>query len=115
MAVSYKSFDLNDLIAGTSNAAVDTLLTSSSGVAQINTATVYNNSGSSVKLSVYILASGVAASSVDPLWTQDIPATSSAILTGLIGHVVPNLGTLAAFAGTTNVLRVTVSGIEIVN
>lgn len=115
MAVTYKSFTLNDQITGASNAAVDTLMTASSGVAQINTATVYNSSASSIKLSVYILASGIAATAVDPVWTQDVPATSSAIISGLIGHLVPNLGSLAAFAGTTNVLRVSVSGIEIVN
>ncbi len=114
MAVTYKSLALNDLIAGTSSAGVDTLFTASSGVAQINTMTAYNNSGSSVRLSVYILGSGVTAASVDPIWAQDIAATSSAVI-NVIGHLVPNGGSLAAFAGTTNVIRVSVSGIEIVN
>lgn len=114
MAVTYKSLDLNDQITATTT-TVDTLFTSSSGVTQINTATAYNNSGSSVTLFCYILAAGVAASTVDPIWRLDIPANSSAILTGLIGHVVPNLGSLGAYAGTTNVIRVSISGIEIVN
>lgn len=115
MSVTYRSFTLNDQITGISNAAVDTLLTANSGVAQISTATAYNSSASSIKLSIYILGAGIAATAVDPVWTQDIPATSAAIISGLIGHLVPNLGSLAAFAGTTNVLRMSVSGMEIVN
>lgn len=114
MPVTYLNLALNDLVTGTTAGTVDTIYANTNGVAQINSAACVNNSGSSVLLSVYILASGVAATSVDPIWKQTIAAGETATLDGLVGQQVPNGGSIRAFAGTTNVLRITISGIEIV-
>lgn len=113
-SINYVQFAINDQITATSSASPDTLYTNSSGSGHVEAATAYNSSGSSVLLSVYILPSGVAASSVDPAWVQTIAATSAVILDGLIGRQVPNGGTIKAFAGTTNVIRVNIDGQEVV-
>lgn len=114
MGVTVKNLALNDQIAGTSSAAVDTLYSAPAGaVGVIEQATAYNAYGSAVVLTLYILASGVAATSVDPVEVVTINAGEAAILTRLIGHRVPKGGSLAAFAGTTAVVRVSVSGSEV--
>jgi len=113
MSVSIKQLVGNDQIAGTTDATVDTLYTASNLTAQISAATVYNAHGSAVTISFYILPNGVAATAVDPVAVQSIATVESAIITDLIGHVIPKDGTLVAFAGTTNVLRASVSGLEI--
>jgi hypothetical protein len=113
-SVTYKNLALNDQITGTAAASVDDVYTQSSGVSQINSASVYNSSASSVTIFVYILASGVAATSVDPVCRKTIAAGASEPLDVLIGHIVPNAGTVKAYAGTTNVLRLTISGVEVV-
>jgi hypothetical protein len=113
MSVSIKQLVANDQITGITDATVDTMYTASNLTAQINAATVHNSDVSAVDISVYILPSGVAATAVDPVAVQNIAAGESEVLADLIGHVVPKDGTLVAFAGTTNVLRVTVSGLEI--
>lgn len=113
MGVTVKSLALNDQIAGTSAAATDTLYTAPA-VAQIDQATAYNAHTSAVLLSIYILASGVAATSVNPAWVQSIATGESVVLDGIIGHKVPLGGSIQAFAGTTAVVRVSISGAEFV-
>ena len=113
MSVAIKQLVANDQIAGTAAGSTDTLYTASNLTAQINAATAYNADASAVTLTLYILPSGVAATSVDPVSVQSIAAGESAILSDLIGHAIPKDGTLEAYAGTTNVIRVTASGIEI--
>lgn len=110
MATTPRAMALGDLIAGTSDASPDTLHNQSSGVGLISAATAFNSSASSETLSVYILPAGGDAASVDPIWVQDIAAGEAAILTGLLGQVVPNGGSIVAFASTTDVVRVTISG-----
>lgn len=113
MTVSLANFALNKPIVGTTDATADTLYTASNGAGQINNATAYNSDGSAVKLSLYVLPPGVAADAVDPTWEQEIPAGRSVILPGLLGHTVPANGTIQAFAGTTAVVSVTISGATI--
>lgn len=105
-----KVMALGDLITSITDASPDELYEQSNGTGLISAASAYNDSGSSVKLSVYILPDGEAAASVSPTWEQDIPANSSAILAGLLGQVVPPAGSIVAFAATTDVVRVTISG-----
>jgi len=115
MAVKYVNLCINDLISSITDASPDLLFTSQSGNAQINSSTVTNNSGSSAELFIYVLPTGVAATSVDPAWRQVIAADSTVSLDGLIGKIVPNLGTIVAYADTTAVLRVTIDGITQLN
>lgn len=112
MAVSVKSLTLNDQITGTSDASTDTLYTASGVRAQVAQASAYNGHTGPVVLSVYVLASGESASAVDPVCVVSVTNAETAALPELIGHVVPDGGTIQAFAGTTNVVRVSVSGIE---
>ena len=113
MPVSIKQLVSNGQIVGTTDATADTLYTASNLVAQINAFTAHNANVSAVTLSVYILTDGVDASAVDPVAVESIPAGESLIFSDLLGHVIPKDGTLEAFAGTTNVVRVTASGLEI--
>jgi hypothetical protein len=113
MSVSIKQLVSNDQIAGTSAATTDTLYTASNVTAQLNAATAYNGHASAVTVSFYILPTGIAATAVDPVAVQTITNGESAIIADLIGHVIPKNGTLEAFAGTTAVIRVSASGIEI--
>jgi hypothetical protein len=111
MAVTPKSLALNDQIAGTSDAATDTLYTANNGTAQIDAFTAINTSVSAVDISIYILPSGVAATAASPVIVS-VPANSQVIIADLIGHKIPKSGSIEAFAGTTNVLRVIASGVE---
>ena len=111
MAVTPKSLALNDQITGTAAASADTLYTANNGVAQIDAFTVVNPSGSGVEISIYILPDGVAATTVDPIF-KTVAANTQLIVPEVIGHKVPKLGTIQAFAQTTNVLRVIASGVE---
>jgi hypothetical protein len=111
MAVAPKSLALNDQIAATTAGTAETLYTAANVTAQIDALTVVNPSGSGINISLFILADGVAATAVDP-FVKTIPANSSVIISELIGHKIPKGGSLAAFAGTTNELRVTASGVE---
>jgi len=111
MAVTPKSLALNDQIAGTSDAAVDTLYTANNGIAQIDALTVINSDSSARDISIYILADDIAATTVSPVF-KSIPANGQLIISDLIGHKIPQGGTLAAFASVTNVLRVIASGVE---
>lgn len=113
MPVKYKNLSINDLIVATTAAAPDDCYINTNGVAQINSSTATNNSVSSVEVFIYVLPSGVTAASVDPAWRQVIPANSTVSLDGLIGKIVPNLGAIRAYAGTTNVIRLNIDGIEI--
>lgn len=113
MAVSIASFALNDVISGTSDAAVDTLYFANQVSGQINACTVYNAHTSPVEVSFYILTFGGDATAVEPVAVQTITNGTSAVITGLLGHVIPKNGGLFAFAGTTAVLSVTASGIAV--
>ena len=112
MAITLSSLVLNDQIAGTTSGTTDTLYTSTGVITQIDQATAYNAHSSPVLLSVYIVPSGGSAASLDPVCVATINNAESAILTELIGHKMPSGSTLEAFAGTTAVVRVTVSGIK---
>lgn len=115
MSVTYKNFSINDSVSGTSDAATDTLYTCSSGRGLINQATVQNaDAANSVTVYFYILGSGVAANTVSPVWKQEVAAGESAIIDGLLGHVVPNSGTIQAYASAADDAKVTISGTEIV-
>lgn len=112
MTVTVMSVALNDRIAGTSDTTTDTLYTASGGLVQIAQASAYNGHTSPVAVSVYILASGQSASSVDPVCVETITNAEASSLGCLIGQVIPEGGSVQAFAGTTNVIRMSVSGIE---
>lgn len=111
MAVTPKSLALNDQISGTAAGSTDTLYTASNVTAQIDAFTVTNTDASAVNINLFILPSGTAATSVDPI-IKSVPANSQVIVSEIIGHKIPKDGSLQAFAGTTNVLRATVSGVE---
>lgn len=113
MAVNFSSFALNDQISGTTDAAPDTLYTASNGTAQIRKATAFNNSGSAVTVDIYILPSGGSASSTEPIVSKSVGMATTVSLSELEGHVVPDGGRIQAFAGTANVIFVSLSGIEI--
>lgn len=112
MAYSLKSLALNDEIAGTSAGSSDTLYTATNVIAQIDMATAYNSSVSAEDIYIYVLPSGVAATSVNPVSKVNVAANSTAILSQLIGHKVPAGGSVQAYAGTTAVISVTISGGE---
>lgn len=113
MAVNFKSFALNDQIAGTSDASPDTLYTANNGIAQIRKATARNTDASAVTVDIYILPNGTAASSAQPIVSKSVGAGSTVSIPEIEGHVVPDTGTIQAFAGTTNVIYLSISGIEI--
>ena len=121
MAVSLVAIASNDQVTAVadSGTTTDTLYTSTGVTTQINALTVTNTSTSQVWMSFWILPSGVAASSVPATWTQAIPAgaggvlDAAAIVSGLLGHIIPAGGTLKCDAGTTNVCHVTASGIAV--
>lgn len=112
-SVTIKSLATNDLISGTSDAAVDTLYFANSVTAQLNTVTCYNSHTLPVKVTFYIAQFNVAVTGHKPAWVQTIAAGKSEIIAGLAGHVIPFAGALQAFAGTTNVIQVNASGMEI--
>lgn len=115
MSVTYKNFSINDSVSGTSNAATDTLYTCSSGRGLINQATIKNaDASNSVTVHFYILISGGDPTTVSPIWSQEVAAGESAIVDGLLGHVVPSGGTIRAYASTADDAKVTISGTEIV-
>lgn len=121
MAVSLVAIASNDQITSVSDSGTttDTLYTSTGVATQINSITVTNTSTSQLFVSFWILPSGVAASSVPATWTQFIPAggggalDATAIVSGLLGQVIPMGGTLKCDAGVTNVGYVTASGIAV--
>lgn len=113
MAVAPASLALNDELTATTVGAAETLYTSSNVITQIDAVTVTNAHGSAVDVSLYILASGEAATAADPI-IKSIPAGGQAIISELIGHKIPKGGTIQGFAGTTNVLRVTASGVQFI-
>lgn len=110
MATRPQSMALNDLIAGISAASPDTLYDQIDGIGTIGMAVAYNSSAGSETVSVYVLDNANDAADVDPTWVQEIPAGRSVILPGLIGQVIPNDGKIQAFASTTNVVQLTISG-----
>ena len=112
MAYQLKSLAINDQITGTAFGSADVLYTATNVTAQIDMATAYNNDGSAVIITVFILDSGQSAAADNEITNVSVPAGDSVILTELIGHKVPSGGTIEAFAGTTNVIRVTISGGE---
>jgi hypothetical protein len=113
MPVQLKSLALNDLITGTAAASTDTVYTASNGIAQIDQATAYNTSASAVTLHVYILAPSVAATAAAPIVSKSVGASAGIILSELIAHKVPSGGSIQAYAGTTDVIRLSVSGVEV--
>lgn len=104
------SMALNDAITGTTDATTDLLYEQGDGVGVVGMASAFNSSGNSQTVSIYVLNSGEDADDFDPTWSQTIAAGKSAILPGLLGQVIPNGGALRAFASTTDVVRVTISG-----
>lgn len=114
MPVTHKALASNDKIASVTDASPDTLYTATGVKACITACTVTNTSlGSNCRISLYILPSGVAASTVTTIATQVVPPASTAILGDILGHIVPSGGTIAAIAETTNLIYVTASGFEI--
>ena len=112
MPIHSKSLALNDQIAGTTAGMEDTLYTATNVEATITAFTAHNNHGSSVDVFIYILPSGTAATAVKPVAVQSIAAGATAIISHALGHTVPKNGTVAAYAGTTAVIRLTASGYE---
>ena len=112
MAIHSKSLALNDSVAGTTAGTADTLYTATNVEATITAFTAHNSHGAAVEVFVYILPSGVAATAVDPIAVQSVAAGSTAIISHALGHTVPKKGSIAAYAGTTAVIRLTASGCE---
>ena len=113
MARVLKQLVANDQIAGVADSDTDELYAAGTNTGLVTAASAYNGHGSAVVLSVYILPESVTAASVDPVAVISIPNGETALISDLLGHVIPPNGTLEAFAGTTNVIRVTVTGVEI--
>ena len=76
----------------------------------ITHATATNSSGSDVVVYLYRLASATAGAATTIMWRQNVPANSSAILTGLLGCVVETDQTIKVYAGTTAVININMSG-----
>lgn len=113
MPIQPASFCLNHSVVGTADSAADTLHSQNSGIGQINAATAYNSDDTAVTLSVYVLPPSTAAEDAEPVWVQDIPPGKAVILAGLLGHNVQFTGTIAAFASTTDVVSVSISGVSV--
>ena len=122
MAVALVAIASNDKIASVSDGGTttDTLYTSAGVTTQINQITCVNTSTTVAQwVSFWILPSGVAASTVPPVWEQAIPVSvgsgidAVAIISGLLGHIIPSGGTLKCSTFTTNVVTVNASGIAI--
>jgi hypothetical protein len=114
MPITMKELVTNDTIAGSTAGTVDTLYTATGVRAHITAFTVANVSASPVTLTVYILASGVAATAAGPVAVQSIPALGTAIVSDVLGHIVPTGGTIKAFTSTGSTVVVSnVSGFEI--
>lgn len=114
MAVKAITIAINDQITSTTATAPDVVFTSTDGQTLINAATIMNTSASSITVTFQLLPTGVSASSTNHCWTQTIAAGATEIVSGLIGRSIPNLGTLNAYAGTTNVLYFSANGTSIV-
>ena len=122
MAVALVAIASNDKIASVSDGGTttDTLYTSAGVTTQINQITCVNTSTTVAQwVSFWILPSGVAASTVAPVWEQTIPVSAGAgidatvIIHGLLGHIIPAGGTLKCSTFTTNVVTVNASGISV--
>lgn len=122
MAVALVAIASNDKIASVSDGGTttDTLYTSAGVTTQINQITCVNTSTTVAQwVSFWILPSGVAASTVPPVWEQTIPVSAGAgidatvIIHGLLGHIIPSGGTLKCSTFTTNVVTVNASGISV--
>lgn len=113
MAYELQSLALNDTITGTTSGTTDTLYTASKVITQIDMVTAYNSSGTAATIDVYIVPSGGTASGTNPIISgKSVGNGATVILSELIGHKVPIDGTIQAFASTTNVIHVTISGGE---
>ena len=108
----FASLSLNQGVSGTADSAADTIYTATGVVASVDALTAYNSHSGAVTVYLYILADGVAATSVDPVATQSIAAGASASITDILGQVVPLNGTIAAYASTGSVISITASGLE---
>ncbi len=110
MATTAKALVTNYSISATATADANTLLTAAD-LSQITKATVYNSHSSAVTVKFYLVSEEGTAST--PIAAQSIPATSSAAISELNGHVIPKTSMLQAEAGTTSVISVNISGLEI--
>lgn len=114
MPVTYKNLSLNHLVNATTSASPDVLDVANNGNSQINAATAINTDTSSRTLYIYILPSNVSASTVAPVSVVEIPADSTQTLDELIGHIIPKSGSIQAYSSVSDVIRVSLSGIEII-
>lgn len=114
MAITDVTIAINDVIASTTSTSPDTCYTSSSGRTIIQSATVQNQSASSIAITFHILGSAESPTATNHCWTTTVAANETKIMDGLIGRRIPNGGTLRAYAGTTNVLTFSADGVAVV-
>lgn len=112
MSINLKSLALNDQITSTSATARELVYSATNGIAQIDQATVYNSDASARDLYYYILANTTTTGSVNQIGTVNIAAGATELITDLIGHKVPANGSIQCYASVTNVLFVSISGME---
>ena len=113
MSVAIKALASNDLITSITDASPDTVYAATNVTAQVNACSAINTHTSAVVLSLYIVVFGGTAAAVDPIAVQTIAPGESAIISDILGHVVPLGGAIFAIADVADKVRVSVSGIEI--
>lgn len=115
MPIVIKDLCTNHNIAATTAGSAETLYTATACRTRIDAMTVANIGAAATTIYVYVLASGVTPSTpAAPTAVQSIAAGTTAIISDVLGHVVPVDGTIRVYSSLTLNLFVTnISGCEI--
>lgn len=112
MAITWTSATLDDQITSTDAANRELLYTASNGVFVVEKATITSTHGSAVDVFLYIKSDATLTGTIQEIEKISVPANGSASADKLVGHKVPQNGTIQVHAGTTNVCYATISGTE---
>lgn len=110
MSISRVNFALNELVVSVDPAARTLIYSASNGTGNIAAATAYNSDASAVDVTVCILDDSTLTGPARITETVSVPAGGVVSLANLIGHNIPANGSIQAYAGTTNVVSLVLSG-----
>lgn len=110
MTINRVNLSLNDGISSVSATARDLVYSATNGIANIASATAYNSDAAAVDLYVAILTNTALTGTVQFIEKVTIGAGARESLANLIGHNVPSGGSIQAYAGTADVIYLTISG-----
>ena len=114
MAITWKSFALNEQITSSSATSRQVIYTASNGIGEINSATVWNASTTaSADVSIYIKSDSTTSGTLTPVDTVSVGLSSSASIAKAVSHRVPASGTIqVSMSTTTQDCYITISGDE---